>query len=597
MVNLDEHSGGRQRFNGGPAGSKTLGKRKRGSSKNHVLLVVASLVFICCAFNLRLHLKATTGSYERWSEISDSSSDDSVHAARARAAVDGRSDDAKTKVPTWRPTSSTLGPTTTSFSTTIQNESTSSAPTAGDAAIKATKSSNEQDSIEGQVYDDDRSTSHPMMACFFQDDNEDDPIPNQNYMLGSSCSSLKSTKTRPVRHKPSIPTKHKYNKDAKVEEEEEVDVNEYGETDTCKYPDPSYQPTSTAPPTCNDIHSLGFDPGMFENQHIKSHRGSVKYITMGGAKCVWKATTQFENDVEESFIFKSHKDSRFLQRRFWDQNVVDALISGGAGNAQLVRKIESQNVDGISSTDSNWNHILPTYHYCALSNIVPLAEGTLVEYMNNGEKDRKRRRMKPVDTLRMALQVARGLYQAQLYYDGKPTFVHADVNPSQFLVFVPNSDANDNEAEQSKLPILQINDFNQGRFLTRSVENNEICPFKTCTKNLRGNRWHTPERFLECMEQDHRIDTFSLGSVFFFLLTNGFEPYYNSRNYMKPIKEGELPHIPYRLDLDHPAYDALKEVMEKCMAFKLLDRPSSLEVVHMLEEKLKKLELQPDDQV
>lgn len=185
-----------------------------------------------------------------------------------------------------------------------------------------------------------------------------------------------------------------------------------------------------------------------------------------------------------------------------------------------------------------------------------------------------------MDTLRLALQAARGLYQAQLYWDGKPTFVHADINPSQFLVFLPHS---------NKLPILQINDFNQGRFLTRSVSNNKTCPFQDCSKNQRGGRYHPPEQFTKCIDQDAGIDTFSLGGVFFFLLTNGFHPYYNTKQFHHVIRNGELPHIPQRLDLDHPAYDALQDVMIKCMTSKLIDRPSSLEVVHMLEEKLQQV--------
>jgi len=207
-----------------------------------------------------------------------------------------------------------------------------------------------------------------------------------------------------------------------------------------------------------------------------------------------------------------------------------------------------------------------------------------MEYLQNNDNDDNERRFGPMDTLHLALQAARGLYQAQLYWDGKPTFVHADLNPSQFLVFEPYSNDSKN-----KLPILQINDFNQGRFLTRSVITNETCPFRSCTKNQRGNRYHTPERFMNCVDQNDAIDTFSLGGVFFFLLTNGFDPYYDVRSYNNAIKDGEIPHIPKRLDLDHPAYDALRDVMIKCMAFNLSDRPSSLEVVHMLEEKLQQI--------
>mmetsp|Transcript_22276 Transcript_22276/g.42055 ORF Transcript_22276/g.42055 Transcript_22276/m.42055 type:complete len:204 (+) Transcript_22276:117-728(+) len=149
-----------------------------------------------------------------------------------------------------------------------------------------------------------------------------------------------------------------------------------------------------------------------------------------------------------------------------------------------------------------------------------------------------------------------------------------------------------NSSNNNNLPILQINDFNQGRFLTRSLKTNETCPFRSCTKNQRGNRYHTPERFMECVDQSDAIDTYSLGSTFFFLLTDGFDPHYDERNYMKAIKSGKEVHVPRRMDyLDHhEAYVALKEVMTKCLAFELRDRPSALEVVRMLEDKLKEIE-------
>jgi len=564
-------------------------QRSKRSSKNNVLLVFTSLVFICCAINLRLHFEATVVGAHHLSENGESSDDDAVY--RVVSPAEGHNKGAK--APTWSPI--TLSPTTSTWSPTAENQ-TSWVPTYGTSTSTTipSKSLNVQTSENGFFYINELSMAHPRVACFIYNNIDHDPITHNNNMKpekikkGTSCGSdvhRISRKTKTRKHIPSIPTEIKpYN----GPQEDMDDENYYAETDTCKYPDPSNHATATAPPTCNDIHSLGFDPGMFENRHHLSSRVPVKYITMGGAKCVWKVTNLNGQIEEENVIFKSHKNSRFLKRLFWDQNRKDALISGGMGNSQLSRVMKSQ--DGIPSELSSWNHVLPLYHYCGLANIVPMADGNLEEYINYDDKKHKGRRFGPTDTLRVALQAARGLYQAQMHWGGKPTFVHADVNPSQFLVFNPHSHESDKESSHSTLPILQINDFNQGRFLTRSIENNETCPFRSCTKNVRGNRWHTPERFIGCVDQDDLIDTFSLGSVFFFLLTNGFEPHYDVRSYGQAIKNGDLPHIPRRLDLDHPAYDILKEVMLKCLAFKLSERPSSLEVVQMLEAKLKEIE-------
>lgn len=586
MLSLARRSRGPQGIEGPvqDISSHTRGNR----SRNNVFRVFTSVVIFCFAFNLRLHSIATAVVSNRWSEISDPRPS-RVVVGKIRATAEGQSSDgSNSSEPTLSPTTATWSPTTHTWSPTAQNQR-SWLPTEHEL------SSNQNHENE-RSYGDERPAAHPRVACFIHNDINNDSSPNEKSTQPeamhklASCYSVTSIPPKMKKRKiiPSIPLEEKSNEsdkeDAGAEDEDAEDENDYHDTETCKYPDPAQQGPSIAPPTCNDIHSLGFDSHMFQNQHRPSDRSPIQYITMGGAKCIWKVSTLDDKHEEETVIFKSNKNSRFLKRQFYEQSRRDALISGRAGNALLSRSIESKN--GIPINHSSWNHILPMYHYCALANIVPYANGkNLMEFIQNDDTDDNDRRFGPMDTLHLALQAARGLYQAQLYWDGKPTFVHADLNPSQFLVFIPYSDESD-----KKLPILQINDFNQGRFLTRSVINNEICPFRVCSKNQRGNRYHTPERFTNCVDQNEGIDIFSLGGVFFFLLTNGFDPYYDVRNYMPSIKKGELPHIPSRLDLDHPAYDALRDIMIKCMTAKLSDRPSSLEVVYMLEEKLQHLQ-------
>ncbi len=106
------------------------------------------------------------------------------------------------------------------------------------------------------------------------------------------------------------------------------------------------------------------------------------------------------------------------------------------------------------------------------------------------------------------------------------------------------------------------------------------------------------------------IDVFSLGGVFFFLLSNGLKPYFQSSfdDAVSDILGGRLPELPDDSDYkeylyyssekvdfaikrsEHPLYIALQDVMKQCWSFKPEDRPTSLEVVQMLEEKLLKYE-------
>jgi len=109
---------------------------------------------------------------------------------------------------------------------------------------------------------------------------------------------------------------------------------------------------------------------------------------------------------------------------------------------------------------------------------------------------------------------------------------------------------------------------------------------------------------MDCADQDDAIDVFALGGVFYFLLSDGEKPWYYLHNYDKAVKlwlKGEKPRLPAidehasnnknlivaKERSKHPAFVALAEVMMKCWAFKPEDRPSSLEVVKMLEEKWK----------
>lgn len=263
--------------------------------------------------------------------------------------------------------------------------------------------------------------------------------------------------------------------------DEQAINNTYVETDECKYPESQYAEKARTSiddnvwsprPTCNDIHSTGFDWELFDTKNTNFTRPPAKYLTMGGAKCIWKITSRNDDNHEETFIFKSNKMSRFIKRHYFHQTAVDGLISGEMGNPRLQSALE-----GEITVSDNWNHILPMYGYCGLANIVPFAKGgNLREYIDRKFKDEERK-IDPVVSLQLALQAARGLHQVHMYIDGSASFIHADMNPSQFLVF----------NDEDEVPLLQINDFNQGRFLLHNSKD-EVCPYTTCLKNLRGNR-------------------------------------------------------------------------------------------------------------
>lgn len=347
--------------------------------------------------------------------------------------------------------------------------------------------------------------------------------------------------------------------------------------DSCRY-SRSIEERSRVHPTCNDIHSLGFNDQMFDKDY--SRGGYIDFLAVGGANSVWKATSTHNG---ESTILKTTKMLKYYSVDRLKLYVLDAMIAAKEGNPQLSTQLRSENA--LSKTlSSEWNHIMPVYSHCYAATIAPVAAGTLKDYVTNYPDEHNGETIDPLDKLRLALQAARGLYQMQMYRYGKPTFAHFDLNPSQFLVFHPRQ-------QSSTIPILQINDFNRGRFLHWDTNNNTCTfHFDGCDKNTRGSRWHAPDRFIGCIDVNEKVDTFTLGGVFFFLLSDGETPFEDTRHFGDFIKEGKLPSLPKSAVSDHPAFDALSEMTARCRALRIEDRPSSLEVVNMLEEKLREIE-------
>ena len=282
--------------------------------------------------------------------------------------------------------------------------------------------------------------------------------------------------------------------------------------------------------------------------------------------------------------------------------------------------------------------------------------------------------MSAMEVYVLAMQAARGLHRAHLYdQEGRATHVVADVQPGQFLLFHRNhrimeeggsreedgSTLADDDVglvarvtttavrENADVPILQIQDFNRGRYQTRRYDNATItaitCPFRTCNVRHWGSTYRSPEEYVvpswdgkggDCGDQTEAIDVYALGGVFYYLLSGGRKPWYYVAEYDETIRRilgGETSKLPEELLLEeemlaegelgrdmngrsggeggkkkkkkggadapwahltqwrerstHPAVLALKEVMMDCWQYEPGDRPSSLQVVRMLEEK------------
>ena len=465
---------------------------------------------------------------------------------------------------------------------------------------------------------DNEERVHPRITCFtmeIDDDSDDDDTP---CLMETEPSELTL---------PSIPqqeSRSKYSGKSYSSSSDTVDVRGE-ETDECQLSDPSYQTKLAAPSTCNDVHSLAFRFGPSKNEPLWGvnnaypSRHEIKYLTSGGFRSVWTVKQLLYNadEEEDKVIMKTNRLSRGWSAYYMDQNRRDILISERAGKSPiLIEESISTTIPQRQQGMTHSSNVLPVYQYCAFSSVTPFATaGTLDDYIWDRREDGNL--FTAEEQYILAMQAARGLYQAQLFKDREATHVHADVKPPQFLLFdrpsasAGGTDVKKNATQQNHIdvPIMQLNDFNRGKFLTRDTKTDATCPFTMCHVHHKGSLYRSPEEYMECANQTDRIDVFSLGGVFFYILSDGKKPWYNGGSYKKSVAKilnGEQPTLPtieeyntrefdkkvvafVRERSKHPAFTALKKVMSKCWEFEPEDRPSALRVVEMLEEEWERM--------
>jgi hypothetical protein len=366
----------------------------------------------------------------------------------------------------------------------------------------------------------------------------------------------------------------------------------YHSTEECTMANPSYNSLAEATPsTCNTVHSMDFTSSSLNNLQQYPIENSINFLTQGGYNSIWKYTSHNTND---KVIMKMHRPSRQFSIMDLERNRRDVLLSSLAGGPPS------------SHPNHNNNNVVSIHQYCGYTLIVPMATTSLDDYVQN-YKDRHGRHMDAYEMYQLGYQAANGLYQSHLYLNGKATAAHSDVKPSQFLLF--DSDINNNNSshalpEDKRFPILQLNDFNRCRLLYQT-KNGTTCPFRMCGIKHKGSKYRSPEEYMDCADQDDKIDVFSLAGVFYFLLSDGLDPFgeLDFEDAVGRILKGELPDLPpldkkgYDAKLDgngeelvlkersmHPAFVAVEDIMLKCWRFDPNDRPSSFEVVKMFED-------------
>lgn len=296
--------------------------------------------------------------------------------------------------------------------------------------------------------------------------------------------------------------------------------------------------SESARPNCNSIHEVGMRIG-YELKHLDS----------GGFKDVWQPLDG--NGHPENFILKTTIYRKGFSESYLDKHRRDALVME----------------QGTKSP-----HVLNLHAYCAFSNVVERASGTLQNWIQN-----YRQESNSTSVLKLALAVAEGVEQSQLYHNGMPTVAHADVKSSQFL-FTAGSAG----------PVLKINDFNRCRFLT-SKRYPSICNFTIPNKH-KGSTMRSPEEYTDDAGQNDKIDVYSTGSILYQMVT-GSVPFQGESfaEAMEMIKSGKAPLL-RKESITDQSITTMVQVMEKCWTYRASDRPASSTVSKLLRDALERVQ-------
>jgi hypothetical protein len=306
-----------------------------------------------------------------------------------------------------------------------------------------------------------------------------------------------------------------------------------------------WQAQKSAKPTCNHLHEVGIQIGNAGLLHRLEH------IASGGFKDVWRVFN--EDGTPTDFVLKTTLYEREFRERDLNKHRRDALV-----------------MDEATSS----SHVLNLYGYCAHSGLVEAAHGTLRNWLRD-----YRDKVTPVKMLQISGMIARGVADMHLYRNGMPTVAHADIKVAQFLM-----------TSVGENPTFKINDFNRGRFLTSKNPPN-ICPFYM-DNHHKSSTSRSPEEYTKKGAQTDKVDVFSMGSVFYYILT-GHAPFEKLEweTAIQKIKSGVEPPLPRNIrNSTDPSIVAVVEAMRKCRQFSAQDRANSMQISTLLSDALEKIE-------
>lgn len=341
-----------------------------------------------------------------------------------------------------------------------------------------------------------------------------------------------------------------------------LDSNEYSKrpepmyTDECE---PQYDWMTKSYPVCNILHEIDMTD-MILPQYLALSRGAtdddiekIRFVASGGYRDVY----MFRDHNWDKLALKTLKTTRDFEERHYDRHKRDAIAA-----ARLTSAPTSVDI----------------YGYCGQSALYEFAKGGNLRDAINKHIIRVKKNpgtgWNSTKKLEVAYMVASSI--ADLHNvdkEGRASIVHTDISNDQFISI--NGDG-----------YFQLNDFNRARFLKRNIIDKSVnCPF--FVKSNKG-KFRSPEEYLYLGETE-AVDTYSMGNIFFVLLTGTYPfPNLSKKEVKKAVGNGQRPSFSERL-LNNPDINeqALIDAARMCWVQDPRERAAARQVQLFLQSKLK----------
>jgi hypothetical protein len=285
-----------------------------------------------------------------------------------------------------------------------------------------------------------------------------------------------------------------------------------------------------AHPTCNEFHAMDFQEMLPGNQaSILSNKGSFR--------TAWEFHESLNNSTGMSttntMVLKTLRPEHAYTEEYFDYQQVDAIV-----------------MEQLTASP----YIIDMYSYCGMSVLTDFAETTVSRVLD--------KLTKPVETLKLAKQVAKGVWD--MHREG---VIHNDVNQA-------------NLAYSTRKQVPVFFDFNIAVFRKDSS-----CPFVAKFPNP---QWRSPEELKLGNRLTEKVDIFALGNILFRFI-DGEPPWGRHRKsaeeeqfILESKLRGKLPPFTSLKIGNDTATTAMIHVMEECYTFRPQDRPSASRVIAML---------------